>query len=61
MLSWPGEHHRRWLPHILLFIVVLIWSGNTVISKLMIREVPPVEPQVEETPATKEPETEAES
>jgi drug/metabolite transporter (DMT)-like permease len=43
MLSWPGEHHRRWLPHILLFIVVLIWSGNTVISKLMIREVPPVE------------------
>jgi hypothetical protein len=25
------------------------------------REVPPVEPQVEETPATKEPETEAES
>lgn len=43
MLSWPGEHQRRWLPHILLFLVVLIWSGNTVISKIVIREMQPVE------------------
>src|SRR5918911_4983903 len=43
MLSWPDEHQRRWLPHVLLFIVVLIWSGNTVISKVIIREMAPVE------------------
>jgi drug/metabolite transporter (DMT)-like permease len=43
MLSWPGEHRRHWVPHILLFIVVLIWSGNTVISKIVIRDMSPVE------------------
>ena len=43
MLSWPGEQHRHWVPHILLFLVVLIWSGNTVISKIVIREMAPVE------------------
>src|SRR5690349_20107583 len=43
MVSWPEEQHRRWLPHLLLFVVVLIWSGNTVISKIVIREMAPVE------------------
>lgn len=27
------------MPHLLLFVVVLIWSGNTVISKLVLHEV----------------------
>jgi drug/metabolite transporter (DMT)-like permease len=39
MLSGPGDWRRRWLPHLLLFLVVLIWSGNTVISKLVLHEV----------------------
>jgi drug/metabolite transporter (DMT)-like permease len=39
MLSGRGESQRRWLPHLLLFVVVLIWSGNTVISKLVMHEV----------------------
>jgi drug/metabolite transporter (DMT)-like permease len=39
MVSWHGEFRRRWLPHLLLFVVVLIWSGNTVISKLVMQEV----------------------
>jgi drug/metabolite transporter (DMT)-like permease len=41
MVSWRGAARRRWLPHLLLFLVVLIWSGNTVISKLVFSEVPP--------------------
>lgn len=43
MLSRPGESRRRWLPHLMLFIVVLIWSGNTVISKIVVNEVPPAQ------------------
>src|SRR5437763_16791172 len=43
MLSWPGEHRRHLLPHALLFVAVLIWSGNTVISKIMLRELTPAE------------------
>lgn len=39
MLSRSGESRRRWVPHLLLFVVVLIWSGNTVISKLVMHEV----------------------
>lgn len=39
MLSRSGESRRRWVPHLLLFLVVLIWSGNTVISKLVMHEV----------------------
>ena len=39
MLSGRGDSRRRWLPHLLLFLVVLIWSGNTVISKLVLHEV----------------------
>jgi drug/metabolite transporter (DMT)-like permease len=39
MLSGSGDSRRRWLPHLLLFVVVLIWSGNTVISKLVLHEV----------------------
>src|SRR3954468_606011 len=39
MISWRGVSRRRWLPHLLLFLVVLIWSGNTVISKLVLHEV----------------------
>jgi len=39
MLSGRGDSWRRWLPHALLFVVVLIWSGNTVISKLVLHEV----------------------
>jgi drug/metabolite transporter (DMT)-like permease len=39
MFSGRGDARRRWLPHILLFVVVLIWSGNTVISKLVMFEV----------------------
>lgn len=31
------------LPHALLFVAVLIWSGNTVISKIMLRELTPEE------------------
>jgi drug/metabolite transporter (DMT)-like permease len=38
-----GDSWRRWLPHILLFVVVLIWSGNTVISKLVMHEVAPAQ------------------
>src|SRR4051794_31648803 len=40
MLSKSGVSRRRWLPHLLLFVVVLIWSGNTVISKLVFNQVP---------------------
>lgn len=40
MVPWRGETWRRWLPHLLLFLVVLIWSGNTVISKLVMHDVP---------------------
>lgn len=43
MLSRPGESRRRWLPHLMLFVVVLIWSGNTVISKMVVDEVPPAQ------------------
>jgi len=43
MLSRPGESKRRWLPHLMLFVVVLIWSGNTVISKMVVDEVPPAQ------------------
>ncbi len=39
MLSGRGDTGRRWLPHLLLFVVVLIWSGNTVISKLVLHDV----------------------
>lgn len=39
MLSRRGDFWRRWQPHLLLFVVVLIWSGNTVISKLVLHEV----------------------
>jgi drug/metabolite transporter (DMT)-like permease len=39
MLSGRGDSRRRWLPHLLLFVVVLIWSGNTVISKLVLHDV----------------------
>ena len=28
------------MPHLLLFLVVVIWCGNTVISKLVMNEVP---------------------
>ncbi|MCC7372628.1 MAG: DMT family transporter [Chloroflexi bacterium] len=31
------------MPHLLLFVVVLIWSGNTVISKMVVAEVPPAQ------------------
>src|SRR6185295_18603073 len=41
MLTRRGDFWRRWLPHILLFLVVLIWSGNTVVSKLAFAEVSP--------------------
>jgi len=40
MLPGRGVPQRRWLPHLLLFVVVLIWSGNTVISKLVMHDVP---------------------
>jgi drug/metabolite transporter (DMT)-like permease len=40
MVSRRGDSWRRWLPHLLLFLVVLIWSGNTVISKLVMHDVP---------------------
>ena len=40
MLSGRGVTRRHWLPHLLLFVVVLIWSGNTVISKLVMHDVP---------------------
>jgi drug/metabolite transporter (DMT)-like permease len=40
MVSRLGDSRRRWLPHLLLFVVVLIWSGNTVISKLVMHDVP---------------------
>lgn len=43
MLSRPGGSRRRWVPHLLLFVVVLIWSGNTVISKMVVDEVPPAQ------------------
>ncbi len=43
MVSGSGESWRRWLPHFLLFLVVLIWSGNTVISKLVIGQVDPAQ------------------
>ena len=39
MLSRSGDSRRRWLPHLLLFVVVLIWSGNTIVSKLVLEEV----------------------
>src|SRR5688572_18197448 len=39
MFSRSGHPGRRWLPHLLLFVVVLIWSGNTVISKLVLVDV----------------------
>jgi drug/metabolite transporter (DMT)-like permease len=39
MVSRRGDFRRRWLPHLFLFVVVLIWSGNTVISKLVMHEV----------------------
>src|SRR5687767_6794252 len=39
MLPGSGDSRRRWQPHLLLFVVVLIWSGNTVISKLVLHEV----------------------
>jgi drug/metabolite transporter (DMT)-like permease len=41
MLAWRGGSRRHLLPHLLLFLTVLIWSGNTVISKLVMHEVPP--------------------
>jgi drug/metabolite transporter (DMT)-like permease len=40
MLSRRGAGRRHLLPHLLLFLVVLIWSGNTVISKLVFSQVP---------------------
>ncbi|MFN8635037.1 MAG: DMT family transporter [Chloroflexota bacterium] len=40
MFSGRGASLRRWLPHLLLFVVVLIWSGNTVVSKLVMKDVP---------------------
>jgi drug/metabolite transporter (DMT)-like permease len=43
MLTWPGEQRRHLLPHVLLFVAVLIWSGNTVISKIMLRQMTPEE------------------
>jgi drug/metabolite transporter (DMT)-like permease len=43
MLSRPSDTRRRWVPHLLLFVVVLIWSGNTVISKIVVNEVPPAQ------------------
>jgi drug/metabolite transporter (DMT)-like permease len=43
MLSRPGGSRRLWLPHLMLFVVVLIWSGNTVISKIIVGEVPPAQ------------------
>ena len=43
MLSRPGESRWLWLPHVMLFVVVLIWSGNTVISKIVVDEVPPAQ------------------
>jgi len=43
MLTWPGEHRRHLLPHALLLVAVLIWSGNTVISKIMLRQMTPEE------------------
>ncbi|MCC6175348.1 MAG: EamA family transporter [Chloroflexi bacterium] len=41
MLACPDERGRWWLPHLLLFVVVLIWSSNTVVSKLILRDVAP--------------------
>ena len=43
MLSGRGDTGRHWLPHILLFVVVLIWSGNTIISKVVLRQMTPEE------------------
>jgi drug/metabolite transporter (DMT)-like permease len=40
MLALPGDR-RRLLPHLLLFVVVLIWSSNTVVSKIALREASP--------------------
>jgi drug/metabolite transporter (DMT)-like permease len=40
MLPGRDDTRRRWLPHLLLFVVVLIWSGNTVVSKLVMHDVP---------------------
>ena len=42
MLALPGDQRRRLLlPHLLLFVVVLIWSSNTVVSKIVLRDVSP--------------------
>ncbi len=41
MLAFPGDQRRRLLPHVLLFIVVLIWSSNTVVSKIALRDASP--------------------
>ena len=41
MLAFPGDRRRRLLPHLLLFVVVLIWSSNTVVSKIVLRDVSP--------------------
>jgi drug/metabolite transporter (DMT)-like permease len=43
MLSWRSEHRRHLMPHVLLFAAVVIWSGNTVISKVMLRQMSPEE------------------
>src|SRR6266568_1341131 len=43
MLSWRGEHRRHLMPHVLLFVVVLIWSGNTILSKIVLRQLSPEE------------------
>jgi drug/metabolite transporter (DMT)-like permease len=50
MLSGRGDSRRRWLPHLLLFVVVLIWSGNTVISKLVLHDAPAAQPALGEQP-----------
>ena len=41
MLASPGDQRRRLLPHLLLFVVVLIWSSNTVVSKIALRDASP--------------------
>src|SRR3954464_3199873 len=43
MLSWRGGHRPHLMPPLLLFAAVVIWSGNTVISKIMLRQMTPEE------------------
>jgi len=41
MRPLTGDERRRLIPHVMLFVVVLIWSSNTVVSKIILRDVSP--------------------